>query len=340
MTANRKSFQLPSDAVIKQIFHFGPSYATANVRHSRLFQESLEFKKLPNLFKFTAATREPNKIKIMLEGEKKAREYRAKDKAKAEAQTLNKSHEAKVTEELKATPCLLLQRGQFTDSAGRIFKNASALEYAWWAYDRHMVMTMIACLSPAEKIEALQQIEDLEMYGLEFEEPWADEKTRQKKQSHFNFSPLIQAYEAYFTKPSRAAWLKIGVEQSRLPLHVLNEFCRKDRSMSSLSQNRFEELSLPRCFAVEHFYDPRELSCWPFAGDLVLGRDYTLVRGELGDAGARPLSYTDGYHTLAPDDLAAIRRLHAVRHEELNELRLEKLDHVPKSALRQWCVIL
>ncbi|MBS0349780.1 MAG: protein kinase, partial [Proteobacteria bacterium] len=132
-------------------------------------------------------------------------------------------------------PELLLMSGTVTDLSGRSFQKITPFQYALWAMDWHMIQMILSYLSQEM---AVQQLKELENKG-----------TEHGKQ--FNLTPLIQALSDYLTMysgrqwPEREqVWKKIGELQYLLPVHVVNEYCRRDRSFSPCPT--FLETTLPR----------------------------------------------------------------------------------------------
>lgn len=82
---------------------------------------------------------------------------------------------------VKSSPGLLSLSGDLRDSAGREFKSITALQYAVWALDAHMWTMLLEHMS---KAEATEQVRALEEQGT-------------AHGHHFDFKPLLNAYEAY-----------------------------------------------------------------------------------------------------------------------------------------------
>jgi serine/threonine protein kinase len=146
---------------------------------------------------------------------------------------------------LKANPRLGLAAGSVTDLSKRTFKNITALQYALWALDWNMWMMLLKYI-PRE--EAQLQAMALEENGTEHGK-------------HFDFSPLLGAYQTY--EQNYAAWYKaknwdamethwckqVGGAQLLLPAHVINEYCRPDRAFYPVPN--FNQEGLPRVREIE-----------------------------------------------------------------------------------------
>lgn len=141
---------------------------------------------------------------------------------------------------LKKNPHLALASGSVTDLSKRLFSNITGFQYALWAMDWHM-WRMIVRYLPRE--EAAMQLEVLEENGTEHGQ-------------HFNLNVLIEAledyiknYEAWYKanawEKMEAHWCQeVGGAQLLLPAHIINEYCRPDRSFDPCPS--FTEETLPR----------------------------------------------------------------------------------------------
>ena len=128
---------------------------------------------------------------------------------------------------IKKSPELLLQSGDITDGAGRYFKGITPLQYAVWALDAHMWMMMLPLFLEAVNIDqdgywftvaAAYQLQVLEKKGT-------------AHGRHFDFKPLLDAYEAFLANPSDETWCRgVGGAQLLLPDHVVQEYTTQGRS--------------------------------------------------------------------------------------------------------------
>ena len=125
---------------------------------------------------------------------------------------------------IKKNNDLLLYTETVTDLSGREFKT-TAFQYALWAMDWHM-WAMIQKYLP-EEIQAKQL--------------WTLETKGTAHGNHFSLKELIDALQTYAIKigkewesddeQAKNHWCKVvGEAQKRLPVHVVNEYCRNDRS--------------------------------------------------------------------------------------------------------------
>jgi chemotaxis protein histidine kinase CheA len=146
---------------------------------------------------------------------------------------------------LKANPRLGLAAGSVTDLSKRTFKNITALQYALWALDWNMWLMLLKYI-PRE--EAQLQAMALDENGTEHGK-------------HFDFSPLLNAYQTYEQNydpwykaknwnAMESHWCKqVGGAQLLLPAHVINEYCRPDRAFYPVPN--FNQEGLPRVRTVE-----------------------------------------------------------------------------------------
>jgi hypothetical protein len=184
---------------------------------------------------------------------------------------------------LKKEPYLALIHGEVTDCAGRTFKKITAFQYAVWALDWHMWEMMLRQFKDEHYALVAQQYQELDEKG-----------TEHGKQ--FSLDPLINALQTFSDKfagwtdaQRKEHWYKVvGGEQAKLPMHVVNEYCRPDRTFE-MKGNMFLEPTLPRGKG-------REKEWWHYDGkkDSDGSWKYT-VGGKGGDwAWCRG---ADGYHT-------------------------------------------
>jgi serine/threonine protein kinase len=197
---------------------------------------------------------------------------------------------------------LLLQAGNMMDLSGREFKNITAFQYALWAIDWHM-WKMIQKYLPEEQQRT--QFEELETKG-----------TAHGK--HFNFRPLIEALQTYveniekvwkYDRRARDHWCKaVGGMQVLVPAHVMNEYCRQDRSFDPCPA--FTEEKLPRMSWSMTRYNGK-----------MCGDSFAFGRAEAG--GPVILHYADmlkwSLH-FPPIDLKALQSLSKVRTQQLELL--------------------
>ena len=229
---------------------------------------------------------------------------------------------------------LLLKSGTFTDYSGRTF-NCTAYEYAYWAKDTHMCRMLEAQMDDDTKAQMSKLINIIEDKGLAWQQDGKNHQT-----SHFDMKPLIDALQAYVDgypqwdkdysySAMKAAWMKVGLAQRDLPVHVVNEYCRPGRSFDPLPA--FNEDKLPRILTYYNLNTGAPVSLFPLvvSGSSGLGVDFALVRCSL------PWSVPTRPH--APQrwavgmDLAAVSRLDEVRTVDLTQSRknLELIEPEP-----------
>ena len=245
---------------------------------------------------------------------------------------------------LAGKAALLLERADVTDYSGRTFKHITAYEYAYWAKDTHMCRMLEAHMDAKTKAAMLEKVTAIDTVGLMYEQ--GGRVVEHSK--HFDLmlaplveggqpikGPLLQALQDYVDgydawdaaqnyDAMRAAWRVVGLAQRDLPVHVINEYCRPDRSFHPLPA--FNEDQLPRILTYYNFSTGGIVPLFPLVVDslrAVLGVDLAISRagcvvGEgsalvsrLGGAGARAAGL----------DLAAVSRLDEVRTRDLTQSR-------------------
>lgn len=222
---------------------------------------------------------------------------------------------------------LLLTPAPFTDYSGRVF-NCTAYEYAYWAKDTHMCRMLEQQMDKDTKAVMLKHCEAIENNGLTYHQNGTECCTR-----HFDFTPLKQALQNYIDgwvnrrnyhigtwAAMKALWMRVGMAQRDIPVHVLNEYCRKDRSFDPLPT--FCEDKLPRELTLGG--SSAALFSSGISAFLEFGVDLALIRGredcgftKCGTMGDAPVRI----------DLAAMERLDKVRTSDLTQ-SLENLKSV------------
>ena len=222
-------------------------------------------------------------------------------------------------------PDLSLQRGDVTDYSGRIFKNITAYEYAYWAMDTHMCRMLEAHMDEATKAEMLARCETIERDGLSYKQHGVD-----KNSKHFDFEPLITAYtqyiEAYNSRNAgqgsydavRAAWMAVGVAQCDVPVHVINEYCRRDRRFHPRPSFEVTGDTLPRDVTYFDYRSSRDMAIFPLvvSDSSGLGVDFALFR--IGAPSGRVVAQGCSSTAVAVD-LAAVSRLNEVRTADVKQ---------------------
>lgn len=216
----------------------------------------------------------------------------------------------------RTNPNLLLHKGKVTDYSNRTFQNITAFQYALWAYDWHMWEMLLRYLPPPA---AKQQLHDLERNGT-------------KHRKHYDANDILRALKTYVdTYNAQAAagsynwnqleslWSKgVGGAQLRVPTHVANEYCRRDRPF--VPTPTFTEPTLPRGLS---FYDlntglptgwftRRGLGWFTGATRVALGDLGRVLAGHRGGARGGPPAGSEAARWGA-DDLSALSALFKTR---------------------------
>ena len=180
---------------------------------------------------------------------------------------------------------VLLTPVPFTDYSGRTF-NCTAYEYAYWAKDTHMCRMLEQQMDADTKTSMLKRCEAIEKDGLTYKQDGV-EVTGSK---HFDFIPLITALTNYVQgynnwsntgnyTAMKAAWMAVGLALRDVPVHVINEYCRPDRSFDPRLE--FAEPTLPRVLIYFDYRVGEYKSVFPlvFSDSSGLGVDFALIRG-------------------------------------------------------------
>ncbi len=225
-------------------------------------------------------------------------------------QYVAKGEQDKAEELIKRKKNLLLRAGKVKDLSGREFKQITAFQYALWALDWHM-WTMIQKYLPTET--QAQQLRELKIKGTEYGQ-------------HFSLLVLINAIKRYldlYNNWCGEQWLKlIGAAQNDLPIHVVNEYCRRDRPFKPCPSEW--ESKLPRTQVVRiHIWElclPRKIhECSWFGCDYRdrVGLTHAYYRGSEGIAVGRN-SFLE--FQILQFDLQALRSLRKTRKQQLAAL--------------------
>jgi serine/threonine protein kinase len=222
----------------------------------------------------------------------------------------------KAEELIKKDKNLLLHTGNVTDLSGREFKQITAFQYALWALDWHM-WKMIQKYLPEE--QQREQFGALETKG-----------TAHGK--HFSFQPLIGALQVYvdnaeevwnYDQRVRNHWCKVvGGAQREVPAHVVNEYCREDRSFDPCPA--FTEEKLPRIRTSKYFPKASEWFTAEYNGKLC-GESFAFARGWADNEGrssscdsARVVALAGTHGTAI--DLKSLQSLSKARTQQLELL--------------------
>lgn len=222
-----------------------------------------------------------------------------------------------------------------TDYSGRKFKSITAYEYAYWAKDTHMCRMLERTMDENTKAAMLEKVTAIDTVGLSYEQ--GGQVVEHSK--HFDMTPLktalqnyVNGYDAWDAAHNydamKAAWMRVGLAQRDLPVHVINEYCRLDRSFHPLSDSTFNEDNLPRILTYYNFNTGSAAPLFPLvvSGSSGLGLDFAVARGShIAPGAAGRLGLGPG--SAAWFDLAAVSRLDEVRTVDLTRSR-ENLLHV------------
>ena len=175
------------------------------------------------------------------------------------------------------------------------------------------------------KAELLKRCEAIEEHGLKYHQNGNEYCTK-----HFDFSPLktalnnyVQGYDEWVRTDNwdamKAAWMLVGQAQRDLPVHVINEYCRPDRSFNPTPL--FKENKLPRVVTFHNFGTGKDEALFPLvvSDSSGLGVDFALIRWQCAACGGRPRGA--GGRGPVRVDLAAIGLLDKVRTVELTQSR-------------------
>ncbi len=261
---------------------------------------------------------------------------------------------------LKINPGLASVKADVTDYSERKFKKISAIQYAAWALDTHMLRMLLRYV-PDNK-EAWDQLNDLEKNGTMIvtqkkdrgiqvqKQDGSEEKSEiagklketsiEEKSSNYDFSPLVAALQTYVDnyegrnyQENKYYWCKqVGGAQRNMPAHVANEYCHPYRSL--VPTPSFKEKKLPRSFDFQYCKPDRPYGTYVTGqvfsnvGAGNLGYSFALYRG-MGKLHSgfmfskRAIPPENNYQYLggAGCGLEAIEALCKVRTLELTEIK-------------------
>jgi serine/threonine protein kinase len=228
----------------------------------------------------------------------------------------------KAEELIKKDKHLLLHAGTVKDLSGREFKGITAFQYALWALDYHM-WTMIKKYLPREA--QVEQLQALESKG-----------TAHGK--HFSLKELTDALQVYVDNAEKVwkydqravdHWCKVvGGAQTRLPAHVVNEYCRSDRPFEPCPLEW--EAKLPRTLALKVWDSTHSKTVdgvWfipPSARD-GLGLNYAFLRYNY-DWPRCGAWFGSGAGSIGRSDLKALQSLWKTRTQQLESLKSQLLS--------------
>lgn len=245
---------------------------------------------------------------------------------------------------------LLLNKTIFADYSGRTFE-CTAFEYAYWAKDKHMCLMLEKYMDEHTKSEILKLINTIEEKGLTYNQHG---KTFTGSK-HFDLTPLENAYRNYiqiynaleqiqYTEENgtvvKEAWKNVGKAQRNLPVHYVNEYCRKDRSFDPRLE--FNEPCLPRELIMYNFITDKKTPLFPLVltDSSGLGIDFAFARSYWqyagGGRGNICIINTINCCLAAINDVEAVIHLDAIRTNDMKQLRknLESLPPKPGSSFK------
>ena len=186
----------------------------------------------------------------------------------------------------------------------------------------HMCRMLERHMDENTKAAMLEKVITIDSVGLTYEQHGQAEHSK-----HFDMTPLITALQNYVNgygawdaannyDAMKAAWMLVGKAQRDLPVHVINEYCRPDRSFDPLSESTFNEDNLPRILTYYNFNTGSTVPLFPLvvSGSSGLGVDFALLRSDswrvchVASFPARRFGHVD---------LAAASRLDEVRTADL-----------------------
>ncbi|CDZ79446.1 hypothetical protein BN59_03764 [Legionella massiliensis] len=222
---------------------------------------------------------------------------------------------------------LLLAQETFTDYSDRTFV-CTAYEYAYWAKDTHMCRMLEQYMDKDTKSDLLKRCKSIERDGLKYSQQITQvdgtKRVEQYCTKHFDFTPLKTALEQYIQgfahwswDERKKAWMAVGVAQRDLPVHVINEYCRPDRTFYPLPL--FDEDKLPRVITYYDHHIRSDVSLYPLviSDSSGLGVDFALIRGRFRPVAVR--ARRCGSALRAACELAAISHLDEVRTTDLKQ---------------------
>lgn len=254
---------------------------------------------------------------------------------------------SKIEQLLEKTPSLLLKKGVVKDYSGRTFLSVTdskqpgitLLQYAFWAWDRHLWEFILKYL-PAE--EAAKQLAEFEANGLTIEYALnveGEEKTSTciRKEMFYDITALVKAYTTYLADLKNsflnnryskakvtAAFFQIGQAQRYVPVHVACEYL----SRKFQQKNEFNQKYLSRYLTC--LLDGRKETQWfPLNDDL--GKQF-IILGTVGTAVGSAAQAGDLYPRT---DMLALNQLFLVRMKEYAALKkkLAKTQLAEKQAV-------
>lgn len=326
----RANFEQPHDRYIPPKNERIQMSIEVNIEELVLRVDDEQFKKLPPKIQFECLKSPAFQLRTFLHDVAKGNQDKAKKL---------------LIDHPERTQALLTTPGTFTDYSARTF-NCTAYEYAYWAKDTHMRRMLEPHMDEATKVAMRTRIDGIERDGLTYSQHGAEINSK-----HFDLSKLTTALQNYvdgyynweWTSNSdamKAAWMQVGLAQRDVPVHVMNEYCRPDRSFVPVPpalKLEFDEASLPRVLTFYNYAAGSDYApVFPLdvSGIAGLGFEFSLFRdGDLDCPGSTTCARWAPEH-----DLAAISRLDEVRTADLTQSRenLGLIAQEPDHGLRPY----
>ncbi len=235
-------------------------------------------------------------------------------------------HEA-VQAILEKNPYLITQRSKVTDCSGRMFTHISGFEYALWALDKHMWVSMLTCIPQNEHAKTLfTQLLAL-YHHVKSEGVTYTFQGKVITETHFDFENTLIKELQIQVSSNQAPWTTdleimnmqwregVGGAQKLLPMHVVAEYC---------SNTPFhpvpEFISKPISSKKTQNRLSQQEEDW-FGVDTQLSIDFAVCKGNR-DCAQRAHSAIEWIPTMAaPRDLIAMQTLYTVRVNDLIALK-------------------
>jgi hypothetical protein len=173
------------------------------------------------------------------------------------------------------------------------------------------------------KAHLMERIAIIKKHGLYFQQHGLAHQS-----THFDFNPLLQAFRLYIDHYNlwsetnnhveiERAWLAVGKAQRDVPVHVAQEYCRRDRLFNT--HQTFNEPIFQRELNFFDWHLNRVSSWFPLTyGERGLGFDFGIVRWNTNKFGLNfALSSTSPHGEIVQQNFAAITHLSKVRITEL-----------------------
>ncbi len=208
---------------------------------------------------------------------------------------------------------LALFPGKVKDLSGRTFEGITGFQYALWALDSHMWTMLRHYLADDQAADQLVTTGPwVRTHGLHAGMPGGPlEKLTTALKTH------VDNFDAWYEKSNWTAleqcWSKqVGGAQLLLPAHVINEYCRPDRSFEPCPS--FMESTLPRT----RKFDKGEWFTASYNGGK-LGEKFGVLRYNFSGGGLGGMVGVGGVRS----DLRSLTSLVTIRSQQREELLTE-----------------